>query len=79
MEELLERCEDIANMATAFALVQRYETKGLRRPSHRSYSIFYRINEDVVEVIHVLHGARNFEVLLNEEVDRPTVEIIMTP
>lgn len=34
----------------------------LREP--RDYLIFYRVFDGLVEVIHVLHGARNYEALL---------------
>jgi toxin ParE1/3/4 len=45
-------------------LIPRYENHGIRRCVHRDYLIFYRVMEDLVEIIHILHGARNYEVLL---------------
>ena len=32
-----------------------------------NYLIFYRINADAIDVIHILHGAMNYERLLFPE------------
>ncbi|MGZ8158520.1 MAG: type II toxin-antitoxin system RelE/ParE family toxin [Methylobacter sp.] len=57
INELLDRCGALADMPRAFPLVLRYESHGIRRCP-------YRVFEGLVEVIHVLHGARNYEALL---------------
>jgi plasmid stabilization system protein ParE len=62
--ELLDRCGGLADLALAFPLLPRYEDRGIRRRPHRGYSIFYRIAGNDVIVIHILHGARDFESLL---------------
>ncbi|WP_334265234.1 type II toxin-antitoxin system RelE/ParE family toxin [Bradyrhizobium amphicarpaeae] len=49
------------------AIRPRYEHKGIRRRPFGSYLIFYRVGNDAIEVIHVLHGARNYEPLLFPE------------
>jgi addiction module RelE/StbE family toxin len=64
VDELLGRCADLADMPRAFPLIPRYEHHEIRRCVHRDYLIFYRVLEDLVEIIHILHGARNYEVLL---------------
>lgn len=64
VDELLDRCAALADMPRAYPLVPRYERYGIRRYAHRDYLIFYRVLEDFVEVIHILHGARNCDVLL---------------
>lgn len=64
VDELLDRCATLADIPTAFPLVPRYERHGIRRCVHRDYLISYRVIEDLIEVIHILHGARNYEVLL---------------
>jgi toxin ParE1/3/4 len=33
----------------------------------RDYLVFYRLVDDFVEVVRVLHGARDIEALLEEE------------
>jgi len=59
-EEILDRCYGLADMPTAFPLVLRYERYGIRRRSHGNYLIFYRIFGERIEVIHILHGAREY-------------------
>lgn len=64
VDELLDRCQDLADQPKAYPLVPRYEHCGIRRRVYRSYLIFYRVSEDRVEVIHVLNGAQNYEAWL---------------
>jgi plasmid stabilization system protein ParE len=45
-------------------LVPRYERFGIRRCVHGSYLIFYRLQPEQIEVIHVLQGARDVEAIL---------------
>lgn len=71
VEELLSRCESLGDMARVFPLVPRYEHHGIRRYPYRDYLIFYRINEDFLEIIHILNGARDYESLLFND---PTAE-----
>lgn len=67
IEELLQRCERLGDTPRAWPLVPRYERYGIRRRVFGDYLIFYRIAEDAVEVVHVLHGARDYEPLLFPE------------
>lgn len=67
VDELLDRCAALADMPCAVPPVPRYERHGIRRCVHGNYLIFYRVIEDLIEVIHILHGARNYEVLLFPE------------
>jgi toxin ParE1/3/4 len=64
VDELLDRCATLADMPYAYPLVPRYERHSIRRCVHRDYLIFYRVIEDLIVVIHILHGARNYEALL---------------
>ncbi len=63
IEELGDRCLDLADMLLAFPLVPRYEHWGVRR-SHGSYVIFYRADATRVVVLHVLHGAMDYAEIL---------------
>ena len=56
-EELLDRCEALADNPRAYALVARYERFGIRRCVHGDYLSFYRLRQEVIEVIHILQGA----------------------
>lgn len=62
--ELESRCHELGTMPKAFALVPRHEHGGVRRRPYRNYLIFYRIAADIVEVLHVLHGAQDYETIL---------------
>lgn len=67
VQELVERCLQLAEMPHAFALVPRYEHTGVRRRRHGEYLIFYRVEADSVDVLHILNGAMNYEALLFPE------------
>ena len=62
--ELLAKAGELADMPRAFPVVPRYAHLGVRRRVHGSYLIFYRVAEERVTVIHILHGARDYEALL---------------
>ena len=64
VQELRESCLGLARMPEAFPLVPRYENRGVRRRVHGAYLIFYRPEDDRLTIIHVLHGARDYEPLL---------------
>jgi plasmid stabilization system protein ParE len=65
--ELLGKAGELADMPRAFPVVPRYAHLGVRRRVHGSYLIFYRVADEGVTVIHVLHGARDYEALLFPE------------
>jgi plasmid stabilization system protein ParE len=67
VHELRERCESLINAPRGYALVPRYEHLGIRRRVYRDYLIFYRITGGTVEVLHVLHGARDYETILSRQ------------
>jgi toxin ParE1/3/4 len=63
-KELRERCETLADFPEGFPLVSRYAHHGIRRRVHGAYLIFYRVGATQIEVLHILHGAMNYEPLL---------------
>lgn len=54
----------VADVPRAFPLVPRYEMKGIRRLVHGNYLVFYRIAGERVDILRVVHGARDYEPLL---------------
>jgi len=64
IELLRKHCLQLADFPLAFPLVPRFAALGVRRRPVRDYLVFYRIHQDRVEVLHVLHGARDYESLL---------------
>jgi plasmid stabilization system protein ParE len=62
--ELRERCMSIAEMSKRSPLLQSNRSAGIRRCAHGSHLIFYRIESERIEILHVLHGATDYETLL---------------
>jgi plasmid stabilization system protein ParE len=65
--ELRTLCMDLADMPLSFPLVPKYESHGVRVRVHGRYNIFYRVIGvplERVDVLHVMHGARNYAALL---------------
>jgi plasmid stabilization system protein ParE len=67
IQELRARCLGLGHHPEAFPLVPRYETHGVRRRVYGNYLIFYRVEETQVTILHILHGARDYEPLLFPE------------
>jgi addiction module RelE/StbE family toxin len=65
--ELVAKAQGLADIPKGFPLVPRYAGFGIRRRAHGAYLIFYRVEESRVTVIHILHGARDYEALLFPE------------
>lgn len=64
LSELREKCLGLADFPARFPLVPRYEASGVRRRVHGNYLIFYRIDADIVTILHILNGAADYEALL---------------
>jgi len=62
--ELKSKALALGDQPHAFALVERYAVRGMRRRVMGDYLIFYRIDEEVVTILRILHGARDYETLL---------------
>lgn len=67
IRNLRARCESLADAPHGYPLVPRYEHLGIRRRPFGNFLIFYRVGADTIEVIHILHGARDYERLLFPE------------
>lgn len=65
--ELVAAARKIGEIPQGFPFVPRFEGHRVRRRVHRSYLIFYRIEDDHVSILHILHGARDYEALLFPE------------
>jgi len=64
IKKLRHEARQIGEMPKAFPLVPRYEQYGIRRRSFGNYLIFYRVGDDGVYIVHILHGAMDYEALL---------------
>lgn len=70
VEELLEKCETLAEKPLAYPLVPRFKKFAIRKRVHGNYLIFYRVRETFIEVIHILHGARDYESFLLKDLKK---------
>lgn len=67
VRELREKCIRLADMYVAFPIVPRYEDRGVRHRVHGGHQIFYRVvgePPERVDIIHILHSARNYAAVL---------------
>ncbi len=64
VRELRTACMGLAEFPNRFPTIARYTDRGLRSRVRGHYAIIYRVKGDVVTVLHVLHGARDFEQML---------------
>jgi plasmid stabilization system protein ParE len=64
VRELVAKAREIGDTPQGFQLVPRYAHLNIRRRAYGNYLIFYRIETDRVTIIHLLHGARDYEALL---------------
>ena len=67
VEELREICRKLALAARGYPLIERYKRIGIRRRAHKNYLIFYRVAARQIEIVHVLHGARDYQPMLSDE------------
>ena len=65
VDALIDRCNLIADHPLAFSLVPRFESKDVRRRYYARYLIFYRISLDRVEILRIIHSARDYDKLLS--------------
>ena len=61
VERLTRRSEQIANFPFSGRLVPEFETEQMREVIEGSYRIIYYIKPEQIDVIAVLHAARNIE------------------
>jgi toxin ParE1/3/4 len=63
ISEIYDRCQTLRDMPKAFPLVPRREEQGIRSRPYGDYLIFYRINGNVIDLLHIMHGARDYEAI----------------
>jgi toxin ParE1/3/4 len=62
--ELRDRCLSLRDKPNRFPVVRRVAGHVFRKLVHRDYLVFYRVLDDRVEIVHILHGARDWAALL---------------
>ena len=67
VQELRAACLGLAEFPERFPLVPHYADRGVRHRVHGNYLVFYRVEADGVTVLHVLHGATDYAVVVFRE------------
>jgi plasmid stabilization system protein ParE len=62
--ELREACRAVGSRPRAYPFVDRARDPALRRKVHGNYLIFYDVGANAVEILHVLHGARDYAQII---------------
>jgi plasmid stabilization system protein ParE len=62
--ELMKACRAIGRTPRSYRLVDRTRDPTLRRRVFGNYLIFYDVSSVAVEILHVLHDARDYEPLI---------------
>lgn len=65
--DLRRACQAIAETPEGFPVVAHRRGENLRRRAHRGYLIFYQVTGEAVAILRVLHGARDWEALLDDQ------------
>jgi plasmid stabilization system protein ParE len=64
VDELYISCHKLGDLPYSAPLVPHHEATGIHRRVHGNYLIFYRIHQQAVEIIRVLHGAMDYRHLI---------------
>ena len=67
IERLTALCGSLAEAPLRYPVIRRRGDVEVRRAPHRTYSVYYTVNEDEVYVLHVLHSARDLERFFPDE------------
>lgn len=59
--ELRNRCATIGERPRSFPLVPDAGAGGVRKRTFRAYLIFFRIGDEGVEILSVIHAARDWQ------------------
>lgn len=60
VDEIQRACDALGDMPRAYRVLFRRFGSSIRRKPFRSYLIFYRIRRSHVEILHVVHAARDY-------------------
>lgn len=60
IEELEKAGLAIGRRPEAYPYFDRHRARGVRRRVHGNYLIFYRESSNHVQILHILHGARDY-------------------
>ena len=59
--DLREACESLTTHPRRFPVARQDKRGEIRKALHGNYLIFFKIEEKTIYVIHILHGATDYE------------------
>ena len=65
--ELEQRCFALVSFPQSFPVVDGFRKRGIRKRTHGSYLIFYKISARRIDVLRILHQARDYGRLLRKD------------
>lgn len=65
--QLRQKCAALSRSPKRFPVVREVERRDLRKRVHGRYLIFYTIFDDRVEVLRIVHGARDWASIVSED------------
>jgi toxin ParE1/3/4 len=65
VKALRDKVRAIARTPLAFPLTPGFEASGIRRRTYGDYLIFYVAGADHILIVHIVHGARDYEAALS--------------
>jgi addiction module RelE/StbE family toxin len=67
IKSLIKATEKLENMPLCGRVVPELEGYGFREVIYRNYRIVYRLTDDAIEILAVVHGAREISKVIREE------------
>jgi addiction module RelE/StbE family toxin len=64
VRELIAASRKLSDMPRRYPLIAAHEDSGYRRMPYGAYLVFYRIGEDVIEIVRILNAAQDHEAIL---------------
>jgi toxin ParE1/3/4 len=71
VRELAYACKALRDMPMRFPVLPELEKSRVRRRAYKGYLIFYRVDDGLVSIIHILNGARDYERVLFPDDEQP--------
>jgi toxin ParE1/3/4 len=59
-------CATLTSQPERYPLSPRHAARGIRRAPHRDYLVFFRVGETTVEILRVLHSARDTDTIIDK-------------
>lgn len=67
VNKLRAKAIQIGRTPRAYPLLPHHKDRGIRRRAYKNYLIFYRIDDNQVSIVHILHASRDFEAVLGRD------------